>query len=45
MVTGIAATMLAAIIYPQLVDASPRKVITRPEARVRLAVSVTNVME
>ena len=36
--------MLAAIIYPQLVDASPKKVITKPEARVRLAVSVTRVI-
>ena len=33
-VTGMAATMEAAIMYPQFVDASPRNVITRTEVSV-----------
>lgn len=45
MVTGMAATMDAAIMYPQLVVPSPRKVIASPEARARREVSVTSVME
>ena len=44
-VTGMEETIDAAIIKPQLVDASPRNVITSPEARVLRAVSVTRVME